>query len=138
MQLIAMRNRRGDDTDAERLRIVHDMSVHKEPLTDHTRSDIRSIYYFACGRESTGNMEPLLKGLAAKDHVDLLRRLFFNADEPDTQTIPLHLCLGRFEEQAGLQEDALQTYQELQKRLTPRDAIWSLTKAAVARLSRMK
>lgn len=130
MQLVAMRNRRGDDTDAETLRIVHDMTLHKEPLTEPTRSDIRSIYYVACGRESPGNMETLLKSLPAKDHVELLRGL------PDARTIPQHLCLARLEEQAGLREDALKTYQALQKRLNPRDGLWPLTKTAVARLSR--
>ena len=138
MQLIAMRNRRGDDTDAEMLRIVHDMMIHKESLTEQTQSDIRSIYYFACGRESTGHMEKLSKSLPVEDHIELLRGLFFGTDQSDTRTIPQHLCLARLEEQAGLRDDALKTYRALQKRLTPHDAIWPLTKTAVARLSSMK
>jgi hypothetical protein len=75
--------------------------------------------------------------LPVKDHVELLRGLL-NADPSDTRTIPQHLCLARLQEQADLRDDALKTYQTLQKRLTPQDAIWPLTKTAVGRLSRMK
>jgi TIR domain len=138
MQLTAMRNGRGDETDMQMLRIVHDMMIHNEPVTEQMRSDVGSVYYFACGRKSSGKMEQLLTSLPAKHHVDLLRALFFKVEQPDTRTIPQRLCLARFEEQAGLREDALKTYRALQERLVPRDEIWPLTQSAVARLSQMK
>jgi tetratricopeptide (TPR) repeat protein len=138
MQLIALHNGRRDETNAELLRIVHDMMMHSEPITEQTRSDVGSLYFFACGRQSPGKMENLLRSLPAKDHVDLLRRLFFKTDQSDTRTIPQRLCLARLEEEAGLREDALKTYRALQERLTPRDEIWPLTQSAVARLSGVK
>jgi hypothetical protein len=136
LQLIAMRNRRDAETDAELLRIAHEMAANKEPLPEQARSDIRSIYYFACGGESIAHMARLLASLPAKDHVDLLRSLFFDGDQPDSGTIAPELCLARFEEQADLRKEALNTYRHLQKRLSPRDAVWPLTQSAVTRLSR--
>jgi hypothetical protein len=112
------------------------MAANKEPLPEQARSDIRSIYYFACGGESIAHMARLLASLPAKDHVDLLRSLFFDGDQPDSGTIAPELCLARFEEQADLRKEALNTYRHLQKRLSPRDAVWPLTQSAVTRLSR--
>jgi hypothetical protein len=138
MQLSAMRNSRGDETDTETLRIVHDMSIHKEPLTERARADIRAIYYFACGGDSTDKIDKLLTSLPAKDHVDLLRRLFFNVDQSEPPTVSQQLCLAKLEERAGLSMDALKTYQTLHASLTPRDPMWQTTRSAITRLSRAK
>ena len=138
IQLIAMRNRHDDEADTELLRIAFDMAANKEPLPEQARSDVRSVYYFACGGESTRHMEQLLKSLPAQDHIDLLRRLFFDGEQADSGTIAPQLCLARLEEQAGLREEALNTYRSLQKRLSPRDAIWPSTQSAVTRLLRAR
>ena len=136
LQLASMRNMRGEETDAELLRIVHDMQSHQEPLKEDTRSDIRSIYYFACGNASRDTIAALETSLPAKAHVALLRSLFFQPNQPNPPDTPLQLCLARFEEKAGLSMDALKTYQTLHASLTARDPMWQMTRSAIARLSR--
>ena len=138
MQMVSMRNMRANDAEAETLRIVHDMQSHQEPLPEEARSNVRSMYYSACGRASRDDIAKLLMSLSAGDHVTLLRGLFFGPNQPDQPDISLRLCLARLEEQAGLAVDALKTYQTLRASLTPRDPIWQQTKSAIARLSRVK
>jgi hypothetical protein len=137
MQLIAMSLGRRDETEAELLRIAHEMAINNEPIPERARSDIRSIYYFSCGRAS-GSMERLLKSQPAMAHIEVLRRLMLDINQSDTTTIPPQLCLARLEEQAGLREEALTTYRALQTRLSPSSDLWAPTQAAVTRLSRMK
>ncbi|MGD9729967.1 MAG: hypothetical protein AB7V39_26815, partial [Nitrospiraceae bacterium] len=72
------------------------------------------------------------------DHVDLLRRLFFNVDQSEPPTVSQQLCLAKLEERAGLSMDALKTYQTLHASLTPRDPMWQTTRSAITRLSRAK
>jgi hypothetical protein len=136
MQLASMKNSNNDDADAEMVRVAHDMVSLKEPFTAEEQSGIASIYYFACRRARTGSMEKLTNSLLPKDHVTLLRGLFFNPDQDHSPNIS-ELCLAMLEEQAGLRADALKRYRALQTNLTPRDPDWPLTKAAIARLSLM-
>lgn len=138
MQLVSMRNMRSDEAEAETLRIVYDMQSHQEPVAEDARSDVRSIYYSACGGASRDGTAKLFTSLSGKDHVTLLRNLFFRPNQPDNPDISLRLCLARMEEHAGLSADALKTYQSLYTSLTPRDPRWQPTKSAIARLSRVK
>lgn len=137
MQLIAMSLGRRDETETELLRIAHEMAIHNEPIPDQARSDIRSIYYFSCGRASA-SMDRLPKNLPAMAHIEVLRRLMLDINQSDTTTIPPQLCLARLEEQAGLREEALTTYRALQQRLTPDSDIWAQAQSAVTRLSRTR
>lgn len=134
-QLSAMANLRNNEGDGETIRIVSDMLIHKEPISDAAESRIRSILTSSCGFLSRNDTSKLAKVLPESSLIALLRNLF-PLDSNREQAHWVRPCLARLQEHAGLNNEALETYRAIQSAYKPNDQHWTFANDAITRLSK--
>jgi hypothetical protein len=122
IQLAAVRNR-GSDGDREFLAVVNDMRKNGEKLGSRTRSDVYSIYSFACAmRHDASRLAGLLAAVPATEQLATFQALFYGANDEDFDAGRRQgrdACLATLMEAAGQQEEALRTWLAIRQNLPP-------------------
>jgi len=135
LHFVAIRNLSGDQGDWETLRVAHEMWTQKEPIPGEALKQIRWIYTSACGRPFGSNRGKFV-GLTEQQHMDLIHGLFPHSDASRDQTYWTQPCIARLQEQAGLNNEALETYRAIQSAYKPNDQYWTFANDAIKRLSK--
>jgi hypothetical protein len=116
LQLAAMRNL-SSDGEAEFIAVVNDMRKNKGPIDPRTRSDLYSVYSFACSlRYDPERFARFSKAAPIGEQLATFQELFFGPDAEDAaewRHSGHETCLAQILELAGQPEKALPVWRAL-------------------------
>jgi hypothetical protein len=119
LQLAAMRNL-SSDGDAEFIAVVNDMRKNKEPIDPRTRSDLYSVYSFACSlRYDPEKFARFSEAAPIGEQLATFQELFFGPDATDAaewRHSGHETCLAQMLELAGEPEKALPVWRALSQK----------------------
>jgi len=122
IQLAALRNL-SSDGEGEYIAAINDMRTKLENITPQARSDLWSMYSFACGFTDDGaRLAAWSKLVPAPQQLAMFEELFFGADKaaPDENPRPgADACLAVLSEAAGQPAKATAIWKELAARYPP-------------------
>ena len=137
IQLASFRLYGSADADAALIHTADEMRRNNEPIDASTRRDVFSIYYSAFNSEE--QLRRVRGILPPADHITFIRALFTGPDF-DASRVPLRdATVAMLQEDAGLRDDALKTWQAVRAALPPGGGdtrVRTRATAAIARLSR--
>jgi hypothetical protein len=137
-QLSALANVRSNDTDAEWLRVVSDMSAAREMIDESARSEVCNRYMQAL--EDPALMKTIDASVTPARQLQLLQALLQSEALSEAQKTTLKVALAESLEAAAHPQDALAAWKSLEVDLKSQPhSIWSdRVDAAVRRLSHKK
>ena len=133
IQLAAFHNR-GEDGDAEVLRVVNDMIKDSETVDTNTRSDVYGIYYFALNSDKS--FQRLIAAVPATEQIGMIRALFYDADFDPSKIPTREIYLAMLQEAAGLRDEALKTWLAMRSGLSTDSIFTTRADASIKRLSK--
>lgn len=125
---------RGEDGDAEFLRVVNDMVKNNEKVDAWTRRHVYGIYYFAASSDK--NFRRSIAAVPATEQIAMIRALFYDADFNREQIPTREIYLAMLQEAAGLRDEALKTWRALRSDFPTRTYVTDRADTAIKRLSK--
>lgn len=121
IQLAAWKNLRGEGN-GEFLKVVNDMRKNNETIELQNRSDLYSIYSFACAaRYDADGFAKLTASVPATEQLATFRALFYGEDFDESRRPGRDVCLATLLEAAGQKDEALQTWLTLRQKFPRKD-----------------
>jgi hypothetical protein len=133
IQLAAFHNR-GEDGDAEFLRVVNDMVKNNEKVDATTRSDVHFIYYVALNSDK--DFRRLIAAVPATEQIAMIRALFYDADFDESKIPTREIYLAMLQEAAGLRDEALKTWRAVRFDFPTNTYVTVRADASIKRLSK--
>lgn len=133
IELAAFHNR-GEDGDAEFLRVVNDMVKNNEKVDARTRSYVHFIYYTAL--HSDKDFRRLIAAVPASEQIRMVRALFYDADFDPSKIPTRETSVAMLQEAAGLRDEALKTWLAIRSDFPTNTYLTERADASIKRLSR--